>query len=366
MIGLCAAPTLAQRPQTIVRVHVVDTAEVSVPSAEVSVLYGLKAVIASARTDSQGAARLVVERGDELQVSVRRLGFERRTQFIYPEADSFSVIIRLIPMATELAPVQVTATEDFKRKHFHIGADEIEASPRPILSGLDVVTKLRPEMMDPPGGKGRFTRCGMYNLWINGERIVFPPIDAGVATKAIAIRRVQLSTPFHLIGPSGLGATPISVQSALERIRPEHIAEITYVKCGDATVDRVAADNAVFVTLKPGVKYDMLRGSFVSSPASPEPLFTRSPTNSATAFRNRLLGVFDLLTGDAIAGVRITDSTSGTYTTTDSTGTIFLAFLPEGVSTIQLRHADYEDLTLQVTISPKDTVPLTLLLLRRK
>lgn len=377
-----ATPVAAQQPQTLVRVRVVDTADAPVASAEVSAVHGLNAVLVRATTDSRGSARVVVARdGDELQIAVRRLGFQRGAQFIRPDTDSLVITIRLQRTATELAPVHVTAQEDIKRKHFHIGADEIEASPRPIVSGLDVITKLRPDMMDPPGGKGLRkygtapgksnslnSRCGMYNLWINGERIVYPPIDQGVALKAIAIRRAQFGASGH-IGPSGLGATPIDVQSALERIRPEHIDEITYSMCGDTTVNRVHGDNAVFVVLKPGVKYDLVRGSYVVSTATDEASLAgleASPPASAAAFRSRLLGVFDIETGDAIAGVRITDVTSGTYAMTTSTGTVSLAFLPEGTSTIQLHHTAYGDTTMQVTISAKDTVPLTLVLARRK
>jgi hypothetical protein len=233
--------------------------------------------------------------------------------------------------------------------------------------------------MDPPGGKGLrqydaatgkpkglLTRCGIYNLWINGERIVYPPTDQGVAIKAIQTRRTQLATTFQLIGTSGIGATPIDVQSALERIRPEHIDEITYSMCGDTTVNRVKGDNAVFVTLKPGVEYDMVRGSYVVSTTMDEALLEAPAPALAPAFRSRLLGVFDIETGDPIAAVRITDVTSGTYAMTTSTGTVSLAFLPEGTSTIQLRHTAYGDTTMQVTISAKDTLPLTLVLARRK
>jgi hypothetical protein len=380
---LAAAPAAAQRPETLVRVRVVDTADAPVVSAEVSAVHGLNTVLVRATTDWRGSARIMVARdGDEMQIAVRRLGFQRGAQFIHPDKDSLVITIRLQRTATELAPVHVTAQEDIKRKHFHIGADEIEASPRPIVSGLDVITKLRPDMMDPPGGNGLrwynpysgksaslLTRCGMYNVWINGERIVYPPIDQGVALKAIAIRQAQMGAWPH-IGPSGLGATPIDVQSALERIRPEHIDEITYLMCGDTTVNRANGDNAVYVTLKPGVKYDMVRGSYVVSTATYESslatLEAPPPPAAAATFRSRLLGVFDIETGDPIAAVRITDVTSGTYAMTTSTGTVSLAFLPEGTSTIQLRHTAYGDTTMQVTISAKDTLPLTLVLARRK
>jgi Carboxypeptidase regulatory-like domain len=85
-------------------------------------------------------------------------------------------------------------------------------------------------------------------------------------------------------------------------------------------------------------------------------------TAKPAAYRHRLLGVFDELTGEPIAGVEVADSTSGTFATTTATGTVSLAFLPEGLSTLRIRKLGYAELHLPVVISPKDSLPITLTL----
>ena len=74
------------------------------------------------------------------------------------------------------------------------------------------------------------------------------------------------------------------------------------------------------------------------------------------------MGVFDEATGDVVVGAEVADSTSGTFALTTSTGTVSLAFLPVGNSTLRIHKAGYVDLFLPVSISPRDTLPLTLLL----
>ena len=50
----------------------------------------------------------------------------------------------------------------------------------------------------------------------------------------------------------------------LKEILPEHIAQITFTDCFDISVPRPGGQNAVFIVLKPGVGYDLGRGSFVA------------------------------------------------------------------------------------------------------
>ena len=45
--------------------------------------------------------------------------------------------------------------------------------------------------------------------------------------------------------------------------RAEHIEEVTYHDCTDMSVERPHADMAMFIVLKPGIGYDVSRGSYV-------------------------------------------------------------------------------------------------------
>jgi hypothetical protein len=80
------------------------------------------------------------------------------------------------------------------------------------------------------------------------------------------------------------------------------------------------------------------------------------------SYRHRLLGVFDASTGEPIEGAEVSDALEKTTALTTKTGTVTLAFLPEGGSLVQIRKVGYAPQTMMIAISPADTVPLTVLL----
>jgi hypothetical protein len=82
------------------------------------------------------------------------------------------------------------------------------------------------------------------------------------------------------------------------------------------------------------------------------------------SYRNRLLGVYDSRTGDPIEGVEVTDLLGKLTALTSATGTVSLAFLPDGETMLRIRKVGYNQKTMAVAISPVDTVPYTVLLER--
>src|SRR4051812_17306527 len=80
------------------------------------------------------------------------------------------------------------------------------------------------------------------------------------------------------------------------------------------------------------------------------------------AYRNRLLGVFDVASGEPIEGVRVTDMMNHVTALTTKTGTVSLVFLPEGLSLVRVEKIGFQGQTLSVQITAEDTVPLTVLL----
>src|SRR5205085_7853130 len=135
----------------------------------------------------------------------------------------------------------------------------------PLMSALDVISKLRPDMvagrMGHPDRIGQhvttrgarrsppsqtITRpyvagscSGLTNVYVNGKRIPFGPVDA----------EVRRTTPLNM------SETPKFVLDILASIRPEHILELNYVDCMSNATERASAQNSVFVVLKPGVVY---------------------------------------------------------------------------------------------------------------
>jgi len=80
--------------------------------------------------------------------------------------------------------------------------------------------------------------------------------------------------------------------------------------------------------------------------------------------RSRLLGTFDEITGEPVAGVRVLDLLTGISALTTATGTVSLAFLQKGGGLVRVQKIGYEPQTLTVAISPVDTLPITLVLRR--
>jgi hypothetical protein len=356
----------AQRT-TLVRVRVVDTAGTPLANVDVSALRGLNTAVAGGATDSLGLRTFSVARDGQYQLVARRIGFQRGDQFFTATRDTISMRIMLYMTPRSLPTVRVTAEQDVKRRAYHVGADEIAESTRPIIDGLDVLTKLRPDII-----YSRVPGCAASYVWVNGRRITYPPIDQALAMKYSQQRRAAKAAPH--IGATGLATVNLTIQSVMTSIHPEHISEVTFADCNDTTVDKVKGNSAVFVALKPGIGFEPGIGSFVvDANAAIANDDIASTTNTSTAesprmdtasvvFRARLLGVFDEMTGNPIAGAEVSDSTSGTFALTTSTGTVSLVFLPPGVSTVRIRKAGYAELRVPVSISPRDSMPITLTL----
>jgi hypothetical protein len=371
-LALVGSRAAAQHAQTVVRVRVVDTAGAPVANVDVAILHGLNTVAASGTTDDAGMRSLTIPRGGgDFQIVVRRIGFQRSDQFFRADRDSVALRMVLRRATQQLPTVNVTAEQDLRRKHYHVDADEIASSTRPIIDGLDILTKLRPDIIYSRVPSGA-DACGLFYIWVNGQLIQFAPVNDALAMKTAQARRAARATPH--IGATGLATVPVNVQSVLASIHPEHIAEINYADCNDFSVEKTRARNAVFVTLKPGIGFEPGTGSFVADlPGRATDLLAQDKSatwepvaTGPAAFRTRILGVFDEASGEPIADVEVADSASGTFARTTTTGTVSLVFLPVGTSTVLVHKLGYADLKLEVSISPRDSIPITLTMAKPK
>ena len=265
---LWAAPAQAQVTRsTLLRLLVVDSVGTPIVGAEVTALRGLGKTLGIAITDSGGRRSMLVPRDDDkdYELGIRRLGYLKGTQFFRITSDTMDITVKLRPAPQMLETVVVTPEEDLRRKRYYIDADQIVASDRVIMNALDVVTKLRPDMIKPPG-QGIYTRCGLDYVWINGKRIVFPPINPSLATTTRMQRRAVNRTRQRsnsALSVSGQSAINLSVQSVLHSIKPEHIEEMKFVDCWDTEMKMARAQGGLFVVLKEGVGFQAGKGSYV-------------------------------------------------------------------------------------------------------
>ena len=260
-------------PRTLVRLTVKDSLGIPVADANITVLRGLKDTVVASSTDANGVRVLFVPRsGAPIQVIVRKIGFARTDRFATTEGhDSVTFGFTMKRLVTSLAQVTVTEKEDIVRKSYYIDADAIAASARPILDASDVLTKLRPDMIYSRAPKPYGVCETISNIWVNGVAVYksFPavrmansgrgrPVAAAgppsIATEGARQRASRSGTPAGVIGAERL--------SILEEIKPEHIAEISYKDCLDTSIAGNFGNNALFIVLKPGIKYEVGFGSY--------------------------------------------------------------------------------------------------------
>jgi hypothetical protein len=390
----------AQGANVQVRVQVTDSAGARIAGADVAVTHGLREVIAHASTDASGTAALAIAPSiDNYGIVVRKIGFNRADRFFRVDSLSIPLIeIRLTRTLTALPTVAVTAEQTRKQRDYHLTADDLEKSERPVIDGTDIL-KLRPEMLASRVG---VQVCGyVKSVWVNGVRVIMEPIDEFAISRRAALGIPP--TPAPRTQPSRGGAPPASksgilpgrgwkppdpapidtVLSILQSIHPEHIAEVNFQDCLDNTVAKNHSDMAMFIALKPGIGFEVGRGSYVlantvaadalasfdaaAAPASSTPRVRTVDSASINVanyppYRFRVIGLFDDASGGTVEGAEIIDIKSGLRALTSATGTVSLFFLPDGGSTILVRKPGLRDTSFFAAITPADTTPITLLL----
>jgi len=252
VVSVVAGASGQSAPRAIVRVSARDSSGVPVQNAELTLVQGVRDVIARATTDDEGQGTIVVPNVKEptdYQVVMRKIGYARTDRFFsVGPRDTAKVELVVAPrQPTTLAPVKVTAEANVLRKSYYLDADDIANSRWYFLNGWDVIKRMRPDMLTSRGG----CDTGAQEVWVNGKRIRLPLRPTGMAA-ATAFVGVPTRARFTYV--------PVSVLSEIE---PEHIQSITYHDCFDHTMAAVGSVNALFVVLKPGVVYQENVGSFV-------------------------------------------------------------------------------------------------------
>jgi hypothetical protein len=253
------AQELALPRSVIVRVTVVGNDGAGLAGVNLAISRQSVGAILSGRTNDSGVSvfRIAIEPGD-YAVLARRPGFAPvDTALTFDRSDTVVVVLRLQQAPpTQLAPVTIEAS----RSNYVLDASQIAASRRPIRDALEALRKLRPSMLHD---RDRCRTDPVDNVWVNGRRVLFmasqtPIFEArssvGAGSKVATVRKRQ--------------GEPPAVDSVLASIRAEHISQIRLVNCWDTSLPGVGANNALYVSLKPGVDWDWKRGSFVADSGS--------------------------------------------------------------------------------------------------
>jgi hypothetical protein len=237
--------------RAFVRVTAKDSSGAPISAAEITVTRGLRDVVARGTTDDEGHGLFSVDVKDstEFQVTMRKIGYRRGDRFFEVALkDTAQVNITVPrPQTNALAPVTVTAKRESRYNSYDLDADEIESSDLPLDNAWEVIKALRPVMLTSKGG----CPTGIQEVWVNGKRIRLPLRPTGMAAA-----RARVNVPIR----ARFSYVPVSVMSD---IAPEHIQEIHYKDCFDHSMAVVGSNDAVFITLKPGIVYVQDVGSYV-------------------------------------------------------------------------------------------------------
>lgn len=248
---------LAQRSTNTVLVAVTVADSTGAPIGDVDVFISRAQVgaILIRRTNAAGLATFVVQRSNEPQaVLARKLGWAPKEHALeFGVSDSIQVRLQLAPATAQLPTVVVKG----KPPNYLLTASEIAASRRPVRDALEALEKLRPYMLYD---RARCPGQPPDNVWINGRRVLFmasnTPILGAPATRRVGTAIVTIP------GKARYGSPP-ALDSLLASIQAEHVHDIQLVNCWDISLPGVGANNALYVSLKPGVDWDYRRGSFV-------------------------------------------------------------------------------------------------------
>jgi len=90
----------------------------------------------------------------------------------------------------------------------------------------------------------------------------------------------------------------------------------------------------------------------------------RDPVASVPRAPLRIIGVYDEASGQPIPAVEISETATGTSVMTSQTGAANLGFIVPKGGEIRLRKIGFEEQTMNITMAPADTLPITVVMKR--
>ena len=278
--AFAAAPLDGQQPApraAIVHVQVADTAGSPLPGVTLTILRTRQQEALFVGTSDNAGKHTFSFTPESVnyQIVVRKVGYIQTARLVpVRPGDTLALTLRMARLPPQLDTVKVTERQ-LPSKRYFLGSAEIMASDKPIDDAYDAIRELSPVMV--MGDGARLCR-GVSSVWINGQRWTnTPPPDPGVTvdhTPAGSMRPPPRALPpaFRMAPPpSPMALGTRSVMGLLMAINKEHIEQMRYVNCWDTSMPGIGGMDAVFVVLKPGISFNLQRGSYVDSTATPPP-----------------------------------------------------------------------------------------------
>lgn len=321
-----------------VRVRVTDTAGVPIPAATVSVLSADNRLVAAGATDTAGIRLLRIPAGNErLQLAVQRVGFLGTRRLLRVSDRETTVDVALAPVSATLDTVRVSDRARQPGAQPVIRGEEITSTTRGVFDFIDVLKKLRPELLDH--------------------------IEVDIKYKCQPSR---MTGPFRIyVNERAIPYFPETFDDILHDLKSDAIDELRYVSCFDKSLsaDDYPSVGRVYVTLRKGYAFNIKLGTYKQA-AQTERRAAASDTTPLRPEHARLVGVFDANDGTPIEGAEVIDVLTGYSALTTRTGTVALAFVDSNGTLLKIQRTGYVPFTAPVTNRAADA-PLTITLTPR-
>ncbi len=259
LLGAPAFLGAQEPPDAVVRVRITDTARTPLAGVNLVVLRAGEQASYVGTTDDAGryTFRFVPDTATSYRIVARKLGYLDTRRLLRVRAgDTLQVALALARVPRQLDTVRVDARA--LSNDYFLDSTTIMRSSRPIFDAYDAARKIHPNML---GDVGRDCDPIAY-VWINGRRY---PADLTPFMQAVTGHAARDTLRRDASGRPVLGNFPptrIDPESPLAMIRPQDIATMEYRNCWDTSMPGVGAENALYITLKPGIAFDWKRGSY--------------------------------------------------------------------------------------------------------
>ena len=230
--------------EMVVHVRVTDSARAPLGGVEVTVVSDSARLVRFGHTDDAGQYTFsIAPENQHYRIAARHIGYVAVSRMLAVSgADTMAVELSLRAIATRLDTVRIAERPLPLAKQPFIGANEIASDTRSVLLLRDVVLKMRPDI------DYQAYKCA---------RMVIGSVYPGPIPRSHIVRMSRMPDPPRARVYVNGDWIP-SEYDPWNGIYAEHIAQVMYVGCRDASIPGLppSAFASVYVVLKNGFGWD--------------------------------------------------------------------------------------------------------------